>query len=317
MIEKLITYAIRNKLIVGLFMLAWIGWGIWSFTQLSIDAIPDITDNQVRVVTTSPTLATQEVEQFVTYPVELTMANLPGVEEMRSVSKMGLSIVTIVFEDDMGTYKPRQLVSEQLQAAREDIPEMFGSPILMPITTGLGEIYQYSLVVDDEYKDEYDITELRTIQDWIVRRQLSGVDGIVEINSTGGNVKQYEVAVNPENLRSMDLTLNDVMEALKRNNRNVGGSYVEKGPEAIFIRGEGLAENLDDLRKIVVDTQNKTPILVGDIAEVGFGHAVRYGAMTRNGEGEAVGGQALMLKGENSDAVIENVKERINEIQAS
>lgn len=317
MIENIIHYSVRNKLIVGLFMLAWIGWGAWSLTQLPIDAVPDITDNQVRVVTTTPTLATQEVEQFVTYPVELAMANLPGVKEMRSVSKMGLSVVTIVFEDDMGTYNPRQLVSEQLESASANIPEAFGSPTLMPITTGLGEIYQYTLVVDDTNKDEYDITDLRTIQDWIVKRQLSGVPGVVEINSTGGNVKQYEVAVNPEKLRSMNLTFSDVMEALERNNRNVGGSYVEKGPEAIFIRGEGLAENSDDLKKIVVDTQNKIPVLIGDIAEVKFGHAVRYGAMTRNGEGEAVGGQVLMLKGENSDQVVENVKERILDIQQS
>lgn len=317
MIENIIRYSVRNKLIVSLFMLAWIGWGAWSLTQLSIDAVPDITDNQVRVVTTTPTLATQEVEQFVTYPVELAMANLPGVKEMRSVSKMGLSVVTIVFEDDMGTYNPRQLVSEQLEAARANIPEAFGSPELMPITTGLGEIYQYTLVVDDALKDEYDITDLRTIQDWIVKRQLAGVPGVVEINSTGGKVKQYEVAVNPEKLRSMNLTFSDVMEALERNNRNVGGSYVEKGPEAIFIRGEGLAENTDDLKKIVVDTQNKIPVLIGDIADVQFGHAVRYGAMTRNGEGEAVGGQVLMLKGQNSDQVVKNVKERITEIQQS
>lgn len=317
MIENIIGYSVRNKLIIGLFMLAWIGWGAWSLTQLPIDAVPDITDNQVRVVTTTPTLATQEVEQFVTYPVELAMANLPGVKEMRSVSKMGLSVVTIVFEDDMGTYTPRQLVSEQLEAARANIPEAFGSPALMPITTGLGEIYQYTLVVDDAHKDEYDITELRTLQDWIVKRQLAGVPGVVEINSTGGNVKQYEVAVNPEKLRSMNLTFSDVMLALERNNRNVGGSYVEKGPEALFIRGVGLAENTDDLKRIVVDTQNKIPVLIGDIADVQFGHAVRYGAMTRNGEGEAVGGQVLMLKGQNSDQVVKNVKERITEIQQS
>ncbi|MEX2463326.1 MAG: efflux RND transporter permease subunit, partial [Balneolaceae bacterium] len=298
-------------------MLAWIGWGAWSLSELSIDAVPDITDNQVRVITTAPTLATQEVEQFVTYPVELAMANLPGVKEMRSVSKMGLSIVTIVFEDNMGTYKPRQLVSEQLEVARNEIPTEFGSPSIAPITTGLGEIYQYSLVVDAEYKDEYNATDLRTIQDWIVRRQLSGVPGVVEINSTGGYVKEYEVAINPEQLRSMDLTLGDVMDALERNNRNVGGSYVEKGPEALFIRGEGLAQSLEDLENIVVETQNKIPVLIRDVADVGYGHAVRFGAMTRNGEGETVGGQALMLKGENSDQVIENVKERIAEVQSS
>lgn len=317
MIKKIIGYSVRNKLIIALFIIAWTGWGLWSLTQLSIDAVPDITDNQVRVITTSPTLATQEVEQFVTYPVELAMANLPGVKEIRSVSKMGLSVVTIVFRDDMGTYKPRQLVSEQLKKAEKEIPSEFGSPELAPITTGLGEIYQYSLVVEDEYRDKYNITELRTIQDWIIRRQLTGIDGVVEINSTGGKVKQYEVAVNPEVLRSMDLTVSEVLDALKRNNGNTGGSYVEKGPEALFIRGEGLAENTDDIRKIVVETRNGTPVLIGDIAEVGFGHAVRFGAMTRNGEGESVGGQVLMLKGQNSDEVIENVKKRINEIQPS
>ncbi|MEX2437340.1 MAG: efflux RND transporter permease subunit, partial [Candidatus Paceibacterota bacterium] len=188
MIKNIIQYSVRNKLVVGLFMLAWIGWGAWSLSELSIDAVPDITDNQVRVITTAPTLATQEVEQFVTYPVELAMANLPGVKEMRSVSKMGLSIVTIVFEDNMGTYRPRQLVSEQLEVARNEIPTEFGSPSIAPITTGLGEIYQYTLVVDEEYKEQYDATDLRTIQDWIVRRQLSGVPGVVEINSWGGFV---------------------------------------------------------------------------------------------------------------------------------
>ncbi|MEX1122021.1 MAG: CusA/CzcA family heavy metal efflux RND transporter, partial [Balneolales bacterium] len=317
MIQNIIRYAVRNKLIIGLLMVAWIGWGAWSLTQLSIDAVPDITDNQVRVITTTPTLATQEVEQFVTYPVELAMANLPGVKEMRSVSKMGLSIVTIVFEDEMGTYQPRQLVSEQLETARDNIPSVFGSPSIAPITTGLGEIYQYSLVVDDEFKGQYDLSELRTIHDWIVRRQLSGIPGVVEINSTGGYVKQYEVGINPERLRAMNLTLADVMQALERNNRNAGGSYVEKGPEALFIRGEGLAQSLNDLENIVVDTQNKIPVLIRDVANVQYGHAVRYGAMTRNGEGEVVGGQVLMLKGENSDKVIENVKERIEAVQTS
>lgn len=317
MIKKIISYSVHNKLLVAIFMLAWTGWGLWSLSGLPIDAVPDITDNQVRVITTSPTLATQEVEQFVTYPVELAMANLPGVREIRSVSKMGLSVVTIVFEDSMGTYKPRQLVSEQLKKAEHEIPSEFGSPELAPITTGLGEIYQYSLVVDEVYRDKYSLTELRTIQDWIVRRQLTGIDGVVEINSTGGKVKQYEVAVNPEVLRSMDLSISDVFDALERNNSNTGGSYVEKGPEALFIRGEGLADSIQDIRKIVVDTRKGVPVLVGDIAEVGFGHAVRFGAMTRNGEGESVGGQVLMLKGENSNEVINNVKKRINEIRPS
>src|SRR5690625_4150572 len=222
MIKRIIRYSVSNKPVILLFMLAWIGWGGWSLTQLSIDAIPDITDNQVRVITTAPALATQEVEQFITYPVELAMANLPGVEEIRSISQMGLSVVTIVFEDRMGTYRPRHLVNEQLGLIQGEIPTEFGTPEMAPITTGLGEVYQYTLVVDDEFKDRYSATDLRTIQDWIVRRQLSGIEGVIEINSEGGFVKQYEVAINPEQLLSMGLTMADVIEALQKNNRNTG-----------------------------------------------------------------------------------------------
>lgn len=316
MIKNIIQYSVSNKAVIGLFMLAWIGWGTWSLNNLSIDAIPDITDNQVRVITTAPALATQEIEQFITYPVELTMANLPGVEEIRSISQMGLSVVTIVFNDNMGTYRPRQLVSEQLTLIQGDVPAEFGTPEMAPITTGLGEVYQYTLVVDDDYQGQYSATDLRTIQDWIVRRQLSGIEGVIEINSEGGFVKQYEVAINPEQLLSMDLTMSDILTALEKNNRNTGGSYVERGPEATFIRGEGLAQNLDDLKNIVVAIQGGMPVLVGDVADVRYGRAVRMGALTRNG-GEAVGGHVLMMKGENSANVIEHVKERIDEVQAS
>ncbi len=317
MINRIITYSVQNKLIITLFTLALIGWGGYSLTQVSVDAVPDITDNQVRVITTAPNLATQEVEQFITYPVELAMANLPGVKEMRSVSKLGLSIVTIVFEEDMGTYLPRQLVSEQLKEAEAQIPGHMGTPKMAPITTGLGEIYQYILDVEPEFKDQYDAMELRSIQDWIVRRQLSGIQGVVEINSWGGFLKQYEVAVNPEKLRGMNITLAEVYAALESNNQNTGGSYIEKGSETFFIRGQGQVQTLKDIRNVVVKTEANIPVTIGDVAEVGFGHAVRYGAITANGEGEKVGGQLLMLKGENTAQVIERIKERITQVQES
>src|SRR5690625_4394393 len=315
MINRIITYSVRNKLIITLFTLALIGWGGYSLTQVSVDAVPDITDNQVRVITTAPNLATQEVEQFITYPVELAMANLPGVKEMRSVSKLGLSIVTIVFEEDMGTYLPRQLVSEQLKEAEAQIPGHMGTPKMAPITTGLGEIYQYILDVKPEFKDQYDIMELRSIQDWIVRRQLSGIPGVVEINSWGGYLKQYEVAINPEKLRSMNITLAEVYQALESNNENTGGSYIEKGSETFFIRGQGQVQTLKDIRNVVVKTEANIPVTNGDVAEVGFGHAVRYGAITANGQGEKVGGQLLMLKAENTAEVIERIKQRITQVQ--
>ncbi len=315
MINRIITYSVHNKLIITLFILALIGWGSYSLTKVSIDAVPDITDNQVRVITTSPNLATQEVEQFITFPVELAMANLPGVVEMRSVSKLGLSIVTIVFEEDMGTYLPRQLVSEQLNKAEKQIPAEMGTPEMAPITTGLGEIYQYILDVEPEYADQYNSMELRSIQDWIVRRQLSGIQGVVEINSWGGLLKQYEVAVNPEKLRSMNITLTEVYEALDSNNENTGGSYIEKGSETFFIRGQGQVQALDDIRKTVIKTEKNIPVTIGDVAGVQFGHAVRYGAITANGEGEKVGGQLLMLKGENTNEVIDRIKERIEQVE--
>ncbi|SMO65599.1 CusA/CzcA family heavy metal efflux RND transporter [Gracilimonas mengyeensis] len=317
MINNIIRYSVRNKLIISLLTIALAAWGTYSLTQLSIDAVPDITNNQVRVITTSPNLATQEVEQFITFPVELAMANLPGVVEMRSVSKLGLSIVTIVFEEDMGTYLPRQLVSEQLKKAEKEIPAEMGTPEMAPITTGLGEIYQYILDVEPKYADHYDAMELRSIQDWIVRRQLSGIQGVVEINSWGGYLKQYEVAVNPEKLRSMNITLTEVYDALEANNENTGGSYIEKGSETYFIRGQGQVQTLDDIRETVIKTENNIPVIIGDVAEVGYGHAVRYGAITANGEGEKVGGQLLMLKGENTNEVIDRIKERIAQVQES
>ncbi|WP_439484460.1 CusA/CzcA family heavy metal efflux RND transporter [Cyclobacterium plantarum] len=317
MIDKIIAFSVRNKFIIGLLTLVLIVAGIWSMTKVPIDAVPDITNNQVQVITQAPNLGTEDIEQFVTYPVEVAMSNLPGVTEIRSVSRFGLSVVTIVFEDDMGTYLPRQLVNEKLQEIEGEIPEGFGDPSMGPISTGLGEIYQYTLQVDESYEGQYSATDLRTMQDWIVRRQMAMVSGVVEVNGFGGKIKQYEVAVDPDELRAIDLTITDVFEALQLNNQNTGGAYIEKDHYANFIRGEGLARSLEDLQHIVVKTVDGIPIRIKDVAKVQFGNAVRYGAFTKDGKGEAVGGMTLMLKGANSNEVIENVKERVALIQES
>ena len=317
MIDKIISFSINNKFIIGIMMIAWIGLGIYSMRVVPIDAVPDITNNQVQVITTSPNLGTEDIERFVTYPVELAMANLPNVTEIRSISRFGLSVVTIVFDDDMGTYLPRQLVSEKLSAVKAQIPQKFGEPFMGPISTGLGEIYQYTLEVSDEYKNKYSDVDLRTYQDWIVKRQMAMLPGVVEVNSFGGNIKQYEVAVNPERLKSMNVTISEIFTALELNNENTGGAYIVKNHKANFIRGDGLARSLNDLENIVVKTENSTPILVKDVATVQYGKAIRFGSFTKNGEGDAVGGMILMLKGENSNDVIKLVKERVAEIEKS
>ncbi|GAB3662952.1 CusA/CzcA family heavy metal efflux RND transporter [Echinicola sediminis] len=317
MINKLIAFSINNKLIITLFTVALIVAGIWSMRQVPIDAVPDITNNQVQVITQAPNLGTEDIEQFITYPVELAMANLPGVVEVRSVSRFGLSLVTIVFEDKQGTYLPRQLVAEKLNEVREEIPQGFGDPMIGPISTGLGEIYQYTLEVEEEFKDQFSATELRTIQDWIIRRQMAMVQGVVEVNAFGGNIKQYEVAVAPDELRAIGISIGDIYTALHKNNQNTGGAYIERNHQANFIRGEGLVRNIDEIKNIVIANQEGFPIRIKDVADVRYGKAVRYGAFTKNGEGEAVGGMILMLKGANSDQVINAVKERIGQIQQS
>jgi cobalt-zinc-cadmium resistance protein CzcA len=317
MIDNIIAWSIKNKLMVALLTLALIGTGLWSITKVPIDAVPDITNNQVQVITQAPNLGTEDIEQFVTYPVEVAMANLPGVTEIRSVSRFGLSVVTIVFEDDFGNYLPRQLVAEKLTEVKEKIPQGFGEPMMGPISTGLGEIYQYTLEVAPEFEGKYSATELRTIQDWIIRRQMAMVKGVVEVNAFGGSVKQYEVAVNPEELKAIGITIADLMEALNLNNQNTGGAYIEKNHQANFIRGEGLARSVEDLENIVVTTANGLPITVKDVATVRFGQAIRYGALTKDGKGEAVGGMILMLKGANSDEVVDAVKLRVEDIQKS
>ncbi len=317
MIDKIIRYSINHKFIIGLFVLVLIGIGIYSMMTIKLGSVPDITNNQVQVITVAPNLGTEDIEQFITYPIELAVANLPSVTELRSVSRFGLSVVTIVFKDDMGTYLPRQLVQEKLTDIKEDIPAGFGKPFMAPIATGLGEIYQYSLVPKEGYEDKFSPTELRTIQDWIVTRQMALVPGVVEVNSFGGNVKQYEIALNPNRLNSMGVSINEVFEALEQNNANTGGAYIEKNHQASFIRGEGLARSLEDINNIVIKNNNNTPILIKDVADkVHFGSATRYGAFTEDGV-ESVGGQVLMLKGENQNEVIKNVKVRIAEIQKS
>ena len=315
--EKIIDLSIRNKLIVILFTLTIAGFGLYSVTKIPVGAVPDITNNQVQVITTSGNLSTQEIEQYITAPVEMEMANLPGVKEIRSVSKFGISLVTIVFDESMGTYLPRQLISEKIKAASANIPEGYGTPEMGPITTGLGEIYQYIVDVKPGYEKTYSAMELRTIQDWIIKRRLSGISGVVEINSWGGFLKQYEVAVNPQKIKSLGITLAQVYEALESNNSVSGGSYIEKTNQAYFIRGDGQVKSVDDIRNILVVNRNSVPILVRDVAEVRMGFANRFGAITANGKGETVLGQIMMLKNANSKEVIDEVTKRVAELQGN
>ena len=317
MINKIIAFSINNKFIIGLLTLALIGTGIWSMMTVNLGSVPDITNNQVQVITQSPNLATEDIEQFVTYPVELSMGNLPGVTEIRSISRFGLSVVTIVFEDDMGTYLPRQLVQEKLNELGESIPEKFGSPSMGPISTGLGQIYEYTIKPEEGFENKYSPMELRTVQDWVIKRQLTLLEGVVEVNSYGGSIKQYEVTVNPDKLNSLGISISQVYEALARNNVNTGGAYIEKNKMSNFIRGEGLIRSLEDIKDISIINEGNIPVTIGDVAtRVHFGNQVRYGAFTQDGK-EAVGGIIMMLKGSNPNAVIQNVKNRMAEIEKS
>ena len=317
MLDKIIQYSLDHKLIVVIFSIAIIGFGSYSLLNIPIGAVPDITNNQVQIITTSRNLATEDVEKFITYPIELEMANLPEVKEIRSVSKFGLSVVTVVFNDKINTYLPRQLIAEKIKAAESKIPAGFGQPFMGPISTGLGEIYQYVIEVDDEFKDTYSLMDIRTIQDWVVKRQLSGIPGVVEVNTWGGHLKQYEIAINPEKLRSLNLTLSQTFSVLEKNNSIAGGGYIEKTNQTFFIRGEGLITSLDDIENIVIENREGFPIFIKDVAQVGYGKATRFGAITGNGEGEKVLGQVMMLKGANSKAVIDAVKLRIQQIAPS
>ncbi|MFR2509400.1 efflux RND transporter permease subunit, partial [Odoribacter laneus] len=315
MFHAIVHFSIKNKLFVGLTTLFLLIGGIYAMLTLPVDAVPDITNNQVQIVTVSPTLAPQEVEQLITSPIEIAMSNIMNVEEIRSVSRFGLSLVTVVFNEKVPTLDARQLINEQIQAVAGEIPPELGTPELMPITTGLGEIYQYILRVAPGYEKKYDAMELRTIQDWIVKRQLSGIPGIVEINSFGGYLKQYEVAVDPAALYSLNITISEVYDALTNNNQNTGGSYIEKVNHAYYIRSEGMIGTLRDIENIVVANRNGIPIHVDDVAEVRFGAPKRFGAMTMDGKGECVGGIAMMLKGANANVVTKELEQRVEKLQ--
>ncbi|MBS1763806.1 MAG: CusA/CzcA family heavy metal efflux RND transporter [Bacteroidetes bacterium] len=318
MLDRIIAFSIKNKLVVALMTLALIVWGVWSATRLPIDAVPDITNNQVQIITTCPTLAGQEVEQLVTYPVEQSMANLPDLVELRSVSRFGLSVITVVFDEHVDIYFARQLIYERLKDAEEKIPAGVGTPELAPISTGLGEVYQYIIHPKKEAENKYTAMDLRTMQDWIVARQLYGTPGIAEVNSFGGELKQYEVAINPNKLQAMNVTIPEIFEALEKNNENTGGAYIDKKPNAYFIRGIGLVGSFDDIKNIAVKSNpNGIPIMIKDVAEVRFGSAVRYGAMTYDGEKDVVGGIIMMLKGANSADVVNRIKEKLPTIQKS
>ncbi len=316
MLQAIIDFSVRNKLLISLFVLGLVGWGSYQLTRLPIDAVPDITDNQVQVITVTPALGAPDVERLITFPIEQACSNIPGLKEIRSFSRFGLSLVTIVFNDATNVYWARQQISERLQQVQTQIPAGIGTPGLAPVTTGLGEIFQYVVKPKPGYESRYNAMELRTIQDWIVRRQLLGTPGVADVSSFGGELKQYEVAVHPNRLQAFGLTVADLFDALESNNQNTGGAYIEKGPTVLFIRSEGLAESLDDLRSIVLRTMpDGTPILVRDVAEVRFAAATRYGAVCYNDQGEVAAAVVMMLKGENSSAVIKRVKEKIGQIR--
>ena len=314
MFQRIIKFSIENKLVVGVFTCALVAWGLWSLLHLPFDATPDITNNQVQIIVTSQSTGAEEMERNVTTPIEMALANIPEVKERRSISRSGMAIITMVFDDRTDNYWARELIDQQLGGVKDKLPDDVDVE-LAPISTGLGEIYHYTIRAKKGYEDKYSLTDLRTIQDWIVRKQLSGTPGIAEVSGWGGYVKQYEVDINLERLNAMGVTIAELYTALNENNENTGGGYVERLSNQYYIRGLGLVKTLDDIEKIVVKTQGGVPVLVGDVAKVHFGHATRYGAVTRNGEGEVVAGITLMLRGENFQEVIKNVKSRIAEIQ--
>ena len=316
MLNKIIEFSIKNKLIIILFTLGLIIYGLFEVKKLPIDAVPDITDNQVQIITVSPSLGAPDVERFITFPLEQANNNIAGIKQMRSFSRFGLSVITIVFKDEVDLHLARQQVAERLQQVSKDIPQSLGTPTMAPISTGLGEIYQYTIRPKVGYEHRYNAMQLRTIQDWVVRRQLLGTEGVADVASFGGDLKQYEVAINPAQLKAMNVTMTEVFDALQKNNQNTGGAYIEKGPSVLFIRTEGLMGKIPDIENTVVkNLPDGTPILIKNLAKVQYGIAIRYGAMTYNGKGEVAGAVVMMMKGANSNEVIEKVKTRIEEIQ--
>ncbi|WP_353159040.1 CusA/CzcA family heavy metal efflux RND transporter [Myroides odoratus] len=315
MLDKIIQFSIRNKFIIGLFVLGLIAVGSYSLMNLPMDTQPDITNNQVQIITSSPTLATQEVEQFITYPIEQAVKPIPNITELRSISRFGLSVVTVVFNEGTDIYWARNQISENLKAAQEVIPKNVGTPELAPVSTGLGEIYQYVVYAKEGYEEQYNSMELRTIQDWIIKPQLIGVKGVAEVNTLGGHLKQYEVSVQPDRLKSMNTSIIEIFDALEQNNENTGGAYIDKKPYAYFIRSIGMVQSMEDIEKIVVKTVNGTPILIRDVAEVRIGSSIRYGAVTKDGKGEDVSGMVMMLKDSNTQEVVKLVKEKMTQIE--
>ena len=315
MLNRIIAFSINNKLIVVLFLVALIAYGSFQFTKLPIDAVPDITDNQVQVITVTPSLGAPDVERLITFPIEQANSNIPGLKEIRSFSRFGLSLITIVFEDNIDIYWARQQVTERLKIAETQIPKGVGSPELAPVTSGLGEIYQYVIKPKPGFEEQFSAIELRTIQDWIIRRQLIGVKGVADVSSFGGRVKQFEIAIDVNKLNALHITIQDIFSALEKNNENTGGGYIEKSSTVLYIRAEGLIGGIDDINKIVIkNIDNGNPLLIRDVAEVRIGNATRYGAITYNDEGEVAGGIVMMLKGDNSSRVIESVKDKIIQV---
>ncbi|MFN0047651.1 MAG: efflux RND transporter permease subunit [Cytophagales bacterium] len=316
MIDKLVSFSLNNKLVVGFFVLILAGYGSYSVSKLPIDALPDVTNNQVLIITQNPNLAPYEIEKFITAPIELAMANVPGLVEVRSISKFALSNVTLVFNDDVDVYRARQHVMERLKELEKDMPSDLGQPTLAPVSTGLGEIYQYVIRPKNVEDTTYSLTDLRTIQDWIIRKKLLETEGVADISSFGGFVKEYQAKVKPALLRATNVSMQDLFDALEHGNGNTGGAYIEKDGVAYVIRGIGLAQSLEDIKNTIIKTNGGVAVYVKDVADVEFGSSVRYGAMTMNGRGEVVGAVVLMRKGENASRVVQNIKTKVKELEA-
>jgi cobalt-zinc-cadmium resistance protein CzcA len=318
MLNKIIEFSVKNKLIIALFTIGLVFFGIYETTKLPIDAQPDITNNKVKIITVASSYGAADIERLVTFPIEQATSNISGITEIRSFSRFGLSLVTVVFDDDTDVYWARQQVQERLQLVQQNIPEGIGKPELGPISSGLGEIFQYVVRAKKGYEHVYDETELRTIQDWVIRRQLLGTKGVADVSSFGGKLKQYEIAIDPNQLQAFNININDVFDALEKNNQNTGGAYIEKKETVLFIRSEGLLGNSEDIENIQVSTTKEgIPVHIKDVAKVKIGFATRYGAMTFNDTGEVSGAIVLMLKGENANEVIGNIKQRLEKIQES
>ena len=314
MINRVIDSSLDNRFVVLLLVVLLVGVGIWSMNRLPVDAVPDLTNVQVQVLTTAPSLGPEEMEQFITFPVETAMSGIPRVEEIRSTTRMGLSNVTIVFEEGTDIYWARQLVNERLTEARDEIPPELGTPTMGPIATGMGEIYQFEVRAKPGYN--YSLQDLRTILDWNLAFQLRSVPGVIEVNTFGGELKTYEVQIDPNALVNYDIPLRQVFESLERNNSNAGGGYIVHHEEQRLVRARGLVKSLDDIADIVLDSrEDGTPIRIRDIAQVRFAPMLRQGYVTRDGRGEAVVGIVMMLIGENSRVVVNRVKEKIDEIR--